>query len=205
VTAAVAAGGTARQAREGLAERVDALLPQTQCTRCGFEGCRPYAEALARGESAINRCPPGGTPVIEALAALLGLPGLPLDEACGREGPARVARVIEADCIGCARCLAACPTDALVGARKWMHTVIASDCSGCELCLPACPVDCIVMVPAPGLPPVPLDAPAIATRASHFRGLYDARQRRLARAEQRRRQSLEARLAKGGTAGGGSL
>ena len=124
-----------------LADRIDAVLPQTQCTRCGFDGCRPYAEALARGESEINRCPPGGGHVVEALSRLLGRPALPLDAECGSEAPARVALIDEVACIGCAKCIDACPTDAIVGARKWMHTVIAADCSGCELCLPPCPVD----------------------------------------------------------------
>lgn len=121
-----------------LAERIDALLPQTQCRRCGFDGCRPYAEALARGESELNRCPPGGREVIAQLAALLGRPELPLDPDCGQEGPPLVALIDEVACIGCARCLDDCPTDAIVGARKRMHTVIAEDCTGCELCLPAC-------------------------------------------------------------------
>jgi electron transport complex protein RnfB len=135
-----------------LAERIDALLPQTQCRRCGFDGCRPYAEALARGESDVNRGPPGGQEMIAQLAALLDRPALPLDPACGREGPQLVALIDEAACIGCARCLDDCPTDAIVGARKRMHTVIAEDCSGCELCLPSCPVDCIHMVNASDLP-----------------------------------------------------
>src|SRR5215207_661986 len=129
------------------AARIDALLPQTQCRRCGFDGCRPYAEALARGESALNRCPPGGAVLIGRLAALLGRPALPLDAACGREAPALVAWIDEAACIGCARCLDDCPTDAIIGARKRMHTVIAADCTGCELCLPQCPVDCIHLAP----------------------------------------------------------
>lgn len=177
-----------------LADLIDAVLPQTQCTRCGFEGCRPYAESLARGESPINRCPPGGRPVIEHLSTLLAVPPLPLDESCGVEQPPRVARVVEADCIGCAKCIDACPTDAIAGARKWMHTVIEADCSGCELCLPACPVDCIVMDPAPGLPAAPLDGTALELRARHFRRLHEGRLRRLARNEQRRREALQARL-----------
>ena len=174
---------------------IDALLPQTQCTRCGFDGCRPYAESLARRESAINRCPPGGRPVVERLAGLLDTPPLPLDPCCGSEQPPRVARVVEADCIGCARCIDACPTDAIAGARKWMHTVIAADCSGCELCVPACPVDCIVMDPAPGLPAVPLAAAAIAQRARRYRRLFEVRRTRLARNERRRQEALQARLA----------
>lgn len=147
-----------------LAARVDALLPQTQCRRCGFDACRPYAEALARGETALNRCPPGGAALINELARLLDRPPLPLDPACGTEAPPRVAFIDEPACIGCARCLPPCPTDAIIGARKRMHTVIAADCSGCELCIPACPVDCIRMVPAPE---------AAADRAPHFRRLYE--------------------------------
>jgi electron transport complex protein RnfB len=176
------------------AARIDALLPQTQCRRCGFDGCRPYAEALARGESEINRCPPGGRLVIERLAAALGRPPLPLDPACGSEGPALVAWIDEPACIGCARCLDDCPTDAIVGARKRMHAVIAADCSGCELCLPACPVDCILMVPAPGLPAGALPAADLDRRAAHFRRRYDARRARLAREDASWRATLQASL-----------
>ena len=186
------------------ADRIDALLPQTQCRRCGFDGCRPYAEALAAGEAAINRCPPGGMPVLHALASLLGTTPLPLDPACGREEPPCVARVIEADCIGCAKCIDACPTDAIAGARKWMHAVVAADCTGCELCIPACPVDCIEVVPAPGLPGMPLDGIAIAARARHFRYLYDRRRDRLERNARRWREALAARLDGRDRAGGGS-
>jgi electron transport complex protein RnfB len=182
----------------GLAGRIDALLPQTQCRRCGYEGCRPYAEALARGETALNRCPPGGRHVIARLAALLGRPEMPLDENCGREAPPRVALIDEKACIGCARCIDDCPTDAIVGARKRMHTVIAEDCSGCELCLPCCPVDCIHMVPVPGLPAVPLSPPAIDARAARYRRLYDARRARLARAGAEWRGALQASLAANG-------
>ena len=177
-----------------LAGKVDALLPQTQCRRCGFEGCLPYAEALAAGEAAVNRCPPGGTPVLHSLAALLGTPPRPLDPECGREEPPRVARVVEADCIGCAKCIDVCPTDAIAGARKWLHAVVTADCTGCELCIPACPVDCIVMDPAPGLPAEPFDGEAIAERAAHFRALFDRRRERLARNERRWRHALAARL-----------
>jgi len=164
-----------------LATRIDALLPQTQCRRCGFDACRPYAVALARGETELNRCPPGGAALIAELAALLDRPPLPLDPACGTEGPPRVAWIDEPACIGCARCLPPCPTDAIVGARKRMHTVISADCSGCELCVPACPVDCIHMVPAPGLTAEPLAPVQVAERAVHFRRLYDSRRERLAR------------------------
>ncbi|MSQ92836.1 MAG: RnfABCDGE type electron transport complex subunit B [Gammaproteobacteria bacterium] len=174
-----------------LAERIDALLPQTQCRRCGFDGCRPYAEALARGESALNRCPPGGRDVIARLAALLGRPVLPLDPDCGHEGPQLVALIDEEACIGCARCLNDCPTDAIVGARKRMHTVIALDCSGCELCLPLCPVDCIDMVEAPA-------APERDTHPAHYRRLYDSRRTRLARGQAEWRDALRASLAQDG-------
>ncbi len=184
-----------------LAERIDALLPQTQCRRCGFDGCRPYAEALARGDTALNRCPPGGRHVIARLAALLGRPELPLDPGCGHEGPPLVALIDEQACIGCARCLDDCPTDAIVGARKRMHTVIADDCSGCELCLPSCPVDCIKMVAVPGLPAQPLSAPAIGTRAIRYRRLYDTRRARLVREQTVWRDALRASLgADGGPA-----
>src|ERR1700741_3558160 len=132
---------TAAISREELVQRIDAALPQTQCRRCGYDACLPYAEALADGSAALNRCPPGGTEVIGRLAELLGRPRLPLDGACGREGPPLVAWIEDPACIGCARCLDDCPTDAIVGARKRMHAVIAADCTGCELCLPACPVD----------------------------------------------------------------
>lgn len=164
-----------------LAARVDALLPQTQCRRCGFDACRPYAEALARGDSELNRCPPGGTALIARLATLLGRPALPLDPACGHEGPPLVALIDEPACIGCARCLDPCPTDAIIGARKRLHTVIAADCTGCELCLPACPVDCIHMVPAPGLPAEALAPGIVMERAGRFRQLYESRLARLAR------------------------
>lgn len=164
-----------------LAARIDGLLPQTQCRRCGFDACRPYADALARGETELNRCPPGGAALVAELAVLLDRPPLPLDPACGTEGPPRVAWIDEPACIGCARCLPPCPTDAIIGARKRMHTILAADCSGCELCVPACPVDCIHMVPAPGLPAEALAPAQVAKSAAHFRRLYDSRRERLAR------------------------
>jgi electron transport complex protein RnfB len=133
----------------GLAARIDALLPQTQCTRCGYAGCHPYAAAIANGEAQINQCPPGGSATIAALAALLGRPAQPLNPVHGVESPPRVAWIDESLCIGCARCLAPCPVDAIIGAAKYMHTVIAERCTGCELCLPPCPVDCIEMRPGP--------------------------------------------------------
>lgn len=133
---------------EALVERIDRLLPQTQCGQCGFEGCRPYAEALARGEAGIDHCPPGGDAGARALAKLLGVPALPFDRERGECKPGIVAVIIEADCIGCTKCIQACPVDAIVGASKLMHTVIAPLCTGCELCVAPCPVDCIVMQPA---------------------------------------------------------
>ena len=175
----------AQDATDALAARIDALLPQTQCRRCGFDACRPYADALARGETELNRCPPGGAALIAELGVLLGRPGRPLDPTCGTEGPPRVAYIDEPACIGCARCLDPCPTDAIIGARKRMHTVIAADCSGCELCIPACPVDCIRMLPAPGLPEASQPRAAVAERARHFRRLYERRSARLAQADGR--------------------
>jgi electron transport complex protein RnfB len=139
-----------------LAERIDALLPQTQCGQCGYPGCRPYAEAIARGEADINRCPPGGEPCLAALAELLGREPKPLDPACGATKPPAVASIDEPRCIGCALCLPACPVDAILGAPRYLHTVIASECTGCELCVPVCPVDCIEMVSPPARTPHPI-------------------------------------------------
>ncbi len=133
-----------------LAERLDAWLPQTQCTRCGYPHCRAYAEALAEGRADINRCPPGGEVTILALAEILAVSPKPLDPACGPREPRRLARIDETLCIGCAKCLDACPVDAIVGSRRFVHTVIAAECTGCGLCLPPCPVDCIVLVPPIG-------------------------------------------------------
>ena len=154
-----------------LVEMLDAALPQTQCRRCGYDGCRPYAEAVAAG-AALNRCPPGGEPVIAALAALTGRPKAPLDPACGVPGPLLVARVDETACIGCTLCIDACPVDAIVGAAKRMHAVLPALCSGCELCVTPCPVDCIRMLPAGR------EWSAEDARAARLR--YVARRRRLA-------------------------
>lgn len=131
---------------DALAERLDAALPQTQCTRCGYPDCRAYAGALARREAAIDRCPPGGSEGVARLASITGLRAVPLDPQCGREGPLRVARVDEAWCIGCTLCIKACPVDCIVGAPQRMHSVIEDLCTGCERCLPACPVDCIALI-----------------------------------------------------------
>lgn len=128
-------------------DKIDALLPQTQCGQCSFAGCRPYAEAMAKGEAAINRCPPGGEVTMLALADLLGLDPMPLEDEAAAAKPKSVAVIIEKDCIGCTLCIQACPVDAILGAAKQMHTVIEDECTGCELCLPPCPVECIDMVP----------------------------------------------------------
>jgi electron transport complex protein RnfB len=150
VAAAMLVSGTDRVKvrTDDLIARVDDLLPQTQCGRCHFTGCRPYAEALVAGRAAINQCPPGGDATIHALADLFGEQPLPLNPAHGSISPPQVALIDEDVCIGCAKCLPACPVDAIVGAAKRMHTVIAQECTGCELCIPPCPVDCIVLVPA---------------------------------------------------------
>ncbi|WP_295850767.1 RnfABCDGE type electron transport complex subunit B [uncultured Xylophilus sp.] len=131
-----------------LAARLDAALPQTQCTRCGYPDCAAYATAMATGEAEINRCPPGGREGVERLAAIVGRSPLPLDAASGAEGPRRLAVIDEAWCIGCTLCLDACPTDAILGRSKRMHTVIEAHCTGCERCIPVCPVDCIALVPS---------------------------------------------------------
>jgi len=162
-----------------IVDRIDALLPQTQCTRCGFPGCRPYADAIARGEADINQCPPGGEAGIRALAALLGRDIKPLNPANGVEKPRHVALIDEARCIGCTLCIQACPVDAIVGAPKQMHTVLTALCSGCDLCLPPCPVDCIDMIPATGA-----DAIWDTIRADAARARFEQRNLRLDR-EQR--------------------
>jgi electron transport complex protein RnfB len=133
-----------------LADALDAALPQTQCTRCGYPDCRRYAEAMALGEADINRCPPGGAEGIVRLAAITGRAVQPLDAERGTEGPRTRAVIDEAWCIGCTLCIKACPVDCIVGASKRMHTVIADQCTGCELCIPACPVDCIALVNVTG-------------------------------------------------------
>ncbi len=130
-----------------LVEQLNNALPQTQCTRCGYPDCQRYAQAIVHGEADINQCPPGGTEGVERLAALTGKPATPLNPENGLEGPRTIAFIDEAWCIGCTLCIAACPTDAIVGANKRMHTVVEPYCTGCELCIPACPVDCISLEP----------------------------------------------------------
>lgn len=128
-------------------EAIQQILPQTQCGQCGFPGCRPYAEALARGNVDIDRCPPGGDAGALALARLLGREPRPVNPANGIETPYQVAWIREDECIGCTKCIQACPVDAIIGGQKLMHTVLADLCTGCELCIPPCPVDCIDLVP----------------------------------------------------------
>jgi Na+-translocating ferredoxin:NAD+ oxidoreductase subunit B len=133
-----------------LAERIDAALPQTQCTRCGYPDCRGYADAIAEGAADINRCPPGGAEGIVRLAAITGRAKKPLDPERGHEGARALAVIDEAWCIGCTLCIKACPVDCIIGASKLMHTVVDAQCTGCELCVPVCPVDCISMQPVTG-------------------------------------------------------
>ncbi len=135
-----------RVTTDPLVERINALLPQTQCAQCGYPGCRPYAEAISSDKADINQCPPGGEAGVRALADLLGREPKPLNPEYGEEKPVTVVVVDEQRCIGCTLCIQACPVDAIVGAAKMMHTVIESECTGCNLCLPPCPVDCIDIV-----------------------------------------------------------
>jgi electron transport complex protein RnfB len=148
------------------ADEVEALLPQTQCTRCGYGGCRPYAEAIVTQAAPLNQCPPGGAATIAALAALLRRPELPLNPANGLEGPPLVAQIDEEACIGCARCLPPCPVDAILGAHQQMHTVLLALCTGCELCVAPCPVDCITMAPRTQLTALP--APGVDDNRRRF-------------------------------------
>ena len=173
----------AKVERPSLADSIDTILPQTQCTQCGYPACRPYAEAIAEGKADINQCPPGGVAAIRDLARLLGVEAKPLDPKYGREKPETTVAVIdETLCIGCALCIKACPVDAILGAAKQMHTVIARECTGCELCIAPCPVDCIAMIPvAPDS--IRDDARARERdrdKANLARRRYQFRQRRLA-------------------------
>jgi len=192
---------------ETLVDNIDALLPQTQCTRCGYPACRDYAQAIARGEADINQCPPGGRVGIEALARLLGREPKPLNPTHGIEKPREIAVIDEQACIGCTKCITACPVDAIVGAAKLMHTVIGDECSGCELCIAPCPVDCIAMVEAGDSRPRARqgcrteDAPGMAacddatpmTLAPHYRARYAAHNARIARDESERAAALNER------------
>ncbi len=183
-----------------LIQRIDALLPQTQCGKCGHPGCRPYAEGIAQGE-AINKCPPGGTETIAELAQLLNLVPLDLDTSRG-EAPAQIAFIREAECIGCTKCIQACPVDAIVGAAKLMHTVIVDECTGCDLCVAPCPVDCIDLLPLPLATLLPIVAGyagnaeehhARATKRDRARRRFEQRNARLQREEEHK---LAERLAR---------
>src|SRR5690554_6911432 len=182
-----------RSSVEATVEAIDALLPQTQCTKCGYSGCRPYAEAIAAG-TAINRCPPGGPTTIIRLAELTGQPVLPLDPEVGSHVPQQLAVILEAECIGCTKCIQACPVDAILGAAKLMHTVIAADCTGCDLCVEPCPVDCIDMITVADT----IVAPSVE-QSNQWRARYEARQQRLAqqqdKLQQRRLLRLQDKLA----------
>ena len=173
---------------KSLADQIEDLLPQTQCTKCGYPACRPYAEAIAAGQAAHNQCPPGGQQGIVRLASLLKLPVIPLNPANGSEHPRTVAVIDEAVCIGCTLCIQACPVDAIVGAPKQMHSVIESLCTGCDLCIPPCPVDCISMRPVGPLA-TGWDAWS-QEQADAARARHDFRNSR----QQREKQENEARL-----------
>jgi electron transport complex protein RnfB len=160
---------------EALSTSIDALLPQTQCRQCGYRGCRPYADAVARGSADINRCPPGGEATVEKIARLTVTSAKPLDPACGSPQPPAVALIDEATCIGCTLCIQACPVDAITGASKLMHAVIAAECTGCALCIPSCPVDCISMAETGEN----AASEERRRRAQHFRARHAARTVRL--------------------------
>jgi electron transport complex protein RnfB len=172
-----------------LIQHIDALLPQTQCGKCGHPGCKPYAQGIAAGE-ALNKCPPGGTETIAALASLLNLPVLPLELERG-SAPAQVAYIREAECIGCTKCIQACPVDAILGAAKLMHTVLIDECTGCDLCVAPCPVDCIEMHPLLTLRAMPAVVPL-------FGGLAGSAAQQRARAAKRdqARERFEQRAAR---------
>ena len=176
---------------------IDAALPQTQCTRCGYPDCAAYAQAIASGQAPINQCPPGGQEGIERLARITGQAALPLNAVHGHEGPRQLAIIDEAWCIGCTLCIKACPTDAIVGANKLMHTVIEPWCTGCKLCIPVCPVDCIQLENASGERTG--WAAWSAQEAATARQRYESRQQRLAREAQaheaRLRREAEMKLA----------
>ncbi len=184
-------------------DRIDAVLPQTQCTRCGYPACRPYAEAIAGGDADINQCPPGGDVTIRALAELLGRATKPLNPLNGVERAPTVAFIDEARCIGCAKCLPACPVDAIIGAQRFTHTVVAEVCTGCDLCLPPCPVDCIELRPAlelSGKPvPLPTTLEQLQQRGRLFRRRYEAGRARRQRDLEEREQLIVARKLQAGT------
>ncbi len=192
MTAGAATHALAGGAKGIEAELVEALLPQTQCTKCGFDGCAPYAQAIASGAAQINRCPPGGAAGIARLAQLLRRPILPLDPQRGIEGPRRLAWIDPELCIGCTKCIQACPVDAIIGAQRRMHTVIAASCTGCDLCVAPCPVDCIEMR---ALPASTAACPWSESDAAAARGRHLAQSARRARVRARRDERLNARAA----------
>lgn len=171
-----------------LIDRIDAILPQTQCQKCGFAGCKPYATAIAEGRADINQCPPGGEEGIDQLAKLLGTRSKPLNTAHGFPEPKTIAFIDESACIGCTFCIRACPVDAIVGAAKQMHTVITAECTGCELCITPCPMDCISMVPAPQI--ISSGQRNKIEAANHARERYQLRLQRLAREKQEQAEKL---------------
>lgn len=177
-----------------LAQRIDALLPQTQCTKCGYAGCRPYADAIASGQASYNQCPPGGAEGVARLARLLDRPVIPLNPENGAERPRPRAIIDESLCIGCTLCMQACPVDAIVGAAKLMHTVIEDRCTGCDLCVPPCPVDCIDMVPVTG-ERTGWQAWSQA-QADEARSHFEAHQARLEKEKAQREARLAARAAR---------
>jgi electron transport complex protein RnfB len=185
-----------------LLQRIDALLPQTQCGKCGHPGCKPYAQGIVDGEP-INKCPPGGEETIAALAELLKIPVLELDISRG-PAPPQVAFIREAECIGCTKCIQACPVDAIVGAAKLMHTVLIDECTGCDLCVAPCPVDCIEMHPLPantipvvgGLAFDLEEQRARAIKRDHARQRFERRNQRLLHEEQQKQAEREARAAR---------
>jgi electron transport complex protein RnfB len=182
-----------------LADRIEDLLPQTQCTKCGYDGCRPYAEAVAAGQAGYNQCPPGGAEGVARLAALLGKPVIPINPENGVERARPVAFIDESLCIGCTLCMQACPVDAILGAPKQMHTIIADLCTGCDLCVAPCPVDCIAMIPVTG-EATGWDA-WTQHQADEARVRHDRREARLAR----ERDAAEARMtARRAAAGAGT-
>ena len=174
---------------DSLTSQILAALPQTQCTRCGYPDCAGYAQAITQGQAAINQCPPGGVEGIQRLATITGQPLLPLDPTHGIEGPRAVAIIDESWCIGCTLCIDACPTDAILGSNKLMHTVIGAHCTGCELCLPVCPVDCISMENVTG------NASGWAAwspqQADAAKNRYEFRSNRFNRTESERRKKVE--------------
>ncbi|MBC3363863.1 electron transport complex subunit RsxB [Pseudomonas sp. SWRI154] len=183
-----------------LIQRIDALLPQTQCGKCGHPGCKPYAEGIAQGEP-INKCPPGGSETIAALAELMKIPVLELDVSRG-SAPAQLAFIREAECIGCTKCIQACPVDAIVGAAKLMHTVLVDECTGCDLCVAPCPVDCIEMRPLPMASVLPVvgglafsveEQQARTAKRNHARRRFEQRNARLRREEEQRQAERLAR------------